>query len=91
MTDGILVILKPFVKDQKFYVFKNGEATIEAYIPYDENFSSELAEIAYDNNVSKIEIAGTKSFAMQTQKVIIAYNNSKFTDKKLEVEILSKR
>jgi hypothetical protein len=89
MKNGILVLLRPFVCDQKFYIFKEGEVTLEGYLPYDDNFPTEIVEIAYANNLDMINISGPYNYAIKTHGDIIHYNNSKFNEKPLKVNILS--
>ena len=38
MKNGILIILRPFTVQQKYFLFKNGEVILENSLPYDSHF-----------------------------------------------------
>lgn len=91
MKNGVLIILRPFICDQRFYIFKEGEVVLEGYMPYDDKFATEIAEIAYANNLDTVNISGPYKYAVKTHGDIMHYNNSKFKEKPLKVNILSKK
>ena len=87
--DGILVLLRPFTKMQKFYILKDGEVTFEGHLPLDERLGSEIVEFAAKYDLPHVTIAGPASFAESTRKSIMEGAVTKY--KNIEVEILSKR
>ena len=89
MKNGILIILRPFVCDQRFYVFKNGIVESEGFLPYDSRFHYDIVDLAHANNLDTINISGPYNYAIKTHNDMVHYNNSKFEEKSLKVNILS--
>ena len=89
MKNGILVILRPFVCDQRFYVFKDGVLDAEGFLPYDARFQQDIVNLAHANNLNTISISGPYTYAIKAHDDIIQYNNLKFEEKPLKVNVLS--
>lgn len=91
MKNGILIILRPFTVQQKYFLFKNGEVILENSLPYDSHFAKDMVCLAHENNVNSINISGPYGYAIKTHNEVIEYNNSKFAENSLIVNILSKK
>ena len=91
MKNGVLVILRPFAYDQRFYVFKDGILDAEGFLPYDEKFQQDIVNLAQVNNLDTINLSGPYSYAIKAHNDIVHYNNSKFNEKPLKVNILSRK
>lgn len=91
MKNGVLVILRPFTCNQKFYLFKNGEVALEGHLPYDDKFAEEILEFAHTHQLNTINISGPYGYAIKTGESIREKCASKYSNENIIINILSKK